>query len=557
MDMIDTSFLNPKKVEERAKLSDTDLMGLDFPVIGSDKMLMAVKEARTADRAWNEMILIAESAFEKEAVWKLSSLARTHSYFSRLGANAKAVTNFIESVIVKSVGDTKPTSWDKLVRIATVIEGEQDFIDVCKRAGIDENNIAARTLRGMIKAIARDQQGKVITSCFDGDLEGASDFASAEDTIMEKVNSKTILAEVKSTARQTLEAEYDSQVNGIFKKLLLASGRNIEGARIAKQYLDGKISSMHATEMASKLGLGEPYKKIFAEFERVRKITAVEEVQYVKAKNDVDYEGETLVTAGSVGEVVGTEGSDITVKFESSGVIVTSAADDFDVISTDKVSRDVFEIRVDHLSSENKTKVAGLVCVVCHGSINRRASKMVCATCGTYYGLKKKAEKEYFSLADWKDACNDAEPRVKFDDEQYPDIYATDQNGETIGFWDGTDSSGTVGSDFNVGAKKKEGKKADFEGKELETSGPDITIGKAVRIVGNDASAFYGRVGIVEKMKADGWIGINLGNKEYIERLVEDLEPANKISYLEEPNRAKKVDPMLSSMPDNKDTKKK
>jgi hypothetical protein len=538
-------------------------MGLDFPVIASDQMFAAVKKARTPDRVWNEMELMASEGLEHAAIWKLSTLARVHDYFKRLGVNAKAVTNFIESVIVKSVGDTKPTSWDKLVKIANALDTEQDFIDTCKRAGIDENNIAARTLRGMIKAIARDQKGLVITSCFDGDLEGAADFESAEEAIMERINSKTVLAEVKNTARKTLEAEYVGQAHTIFKKLLLASGSSIEGARIAKQYLDGKISSMHATDMAKKLGLGEPYAKIFGSEERVRKVQAVEEVQYAKAKKDVEYEGETLVTAGSIGEIVGSEGSDVTVKFEGSGVIVTSAASDFDVISTDKVSRDVFEIGVDHLSAENKTKIAGLVCVICHGSLGKKESRIVCATCGTYYGLKKKAgfeNKLMIALKEGFPAALINDPRwegsvLKLNGYKYPERVV-----EFINKWRGTELGGNDYGTASVNAEgdivfesaeeSKEGKKADFEGKELETTGPDITIGKAVRIVGNDASAFYGRVGIVEKMKADGWIGINLGNKEYVERLIEDLEPAEKISYVQE--RTNKVDPMLSSMPKKK-----
>ena len=58
-----------------------------------------------------------------------------------------------------------------------------------------------------------------------------------------------------------------------------------------------------------------------------------------------------------------------------------------------------------------------------------------------------------------------------------------------------------------------------------------IGVGDAVRIEGNPASPYYGKVGLVEWIKDDGWAGINLRDGTYIERWVEDLAPVTGQDY--------------------------
>jgi len=76
--------------------------------------------------------------------------------------------------------------------------------------------------------------------------------------------------------------------------------------------------------------------------------------------------------------------------------------------------------------------------------------------------------------------------------------------------------------------KGKENKKSDEDGSLMSDY---VTEGYAVRIEGNPASPYYGKVGIVEWVKDDGWVGINLRNGDYVERWIEDVVPVTKKLY--------------------------
>lgn len=47
--------------------------------------------------------------------------------------------------------------------------------------------------------------------------------------------------------------------------------------------------------------------------------------------------------------------------------------------------------------------------------------------------------------------------------------------------------------------------------------------GQRVRVEGNPSNRNYGQVGIIVRVKPDGWYGVLLGKGEYIERMGEDL----------------------------------
>jgi len=75
--------------------------------------------------------------------------------------------------------------------------------------------------------------------------------------------------------------------------------------------------------------------------------------------------------------------------------------------------------------------------------------------------------------------------------------------------------------------KAQEGVYNDYSG----TTANPIGIGKAVRIEGNPASAYYGKIGLIERITEDGFIGVNLRDGNYIERPAEDLTPAPKQDF--------------------------
>lgn len=51
-----------------------------------------------------------------------------------------------------------------------------------------------------------------------------------------------------------------------------------------------------------------------------------------------------------------------------------------------------------------------------------------------------------------------------------------------------------------------------------------FNVGDIVRIEGDPASKYYGQVGMVYKIREDGWVGIDLRDGTYIERFEEDLQ---------------------------------
>lgn len=51
-----------------------------------------------------------------------------------------------------------------------------------------------------------------------------------------------------------------------------------------------------------------------------------------------------------------------------------------------------------------------------------------------------------------------------------------------------------------------------------------IVKGDAVRVVGDPGNNIYGMIGLVEVIREDGYVGVNLRNDMYVERLPEDLE---------------------------------
>ena len=83
-----------------------------------------------------------------------------------------------------------------------------------------------------------------------------------------------------------------------------------------------------------------------------------------------------------------------------------------------------------------------------------------------------------------------------------------------------------------IAEDKKDKDKDDKKSDEDDTPMSDyVAEGYAVRIEGNPASPYYGKVGIVEWIKDDGWVGINLRNGDYVERWIEDVVPVTKKLY--------------------------
>jgi hypothetical protein len=186
-------------------------------------------------------------------------------------------------------------------------------------------------------------------------------------------------------------------------------------------------------------------------------------LNYVKVNKNVKYGEDVLVPMGSVGTVIMEKGDDWTVKFEDTGVIVTSHKDDFKVVSSRKTKVNKFIINSSMLDNESRLSIENGICPICSGLlVIKSVKKSACSNCDAVYkGLFKKAK----------------------DEEKEDDKYA---------------------------------------------------IGKAVRIEGNPASPYYGQTGIIQDLRSDDWVGINIAGTDYIQRLKEDLVPAPKLNYVKD-----------------------
>lgn len=651
--MLNLSFLDQQKKDEKIALTASDVRGLDFDVVEADGFHAAVKASRDSSRTWNELEAIALERCKTGNSWKLSDLSRLHAFFGKTSATSNTIRTFIQDVILRSVGDTKPTSWEKLIKIAKSIDSEQEFIDTCKFAEIDGSDIASRSLRGMLKTLIRDQKGMVITSRFDGDLEDAVDFGNPADNIIGSMSDSMVKVQRVSSAVGELDAVWESTRNQIYERMMEASGECGTCRKLAKAYFDGEISDVDFPKKARQNRVAEEKIKTLAGILKsayVRRIKATENAEFAKVKKDVMYGEEILVTAGSVGEVVERSDKDWTVKFDSLGVIVTADKGDFDVVSKAAKKIDIIAVIIENMAGDAKQKVAKKICPLCEGELfaGRRSQK--CIQCDTTYVRNRIAEDEGNDDAigeDAKDVIMMAKELVQsgsetsvleaakglIDDddlgwgkekllravqqilkekgagkkqalnsgdkvwvkniggggapvqdvkklgnvnekkagirEQAKEIIqmaketVIENTGEER-HDDIEEEAMAILDDMEMSEKKRDAlwgaclKELKNEG-ELEKGAskkkagliPDvdinlidkakgqdkvdrtITVGKAVRIVGNNASPYYGKVGLIERMTPDGWVGINLRDGNYIERLIEDLVPAERQALVE------------------------